>query len=534
MDRLSIYRGMAGEVVVGFLRPGTMLTSIPVIGAFILSMLIIAFVPGLGGVVGAILMMFVSAWIVGRFVQPAQDGYLDEGFFSAHLPRGAARRYALRYLAAIILSGTPLFVGALYLAFRTMGDSLGGLMGMGGMGGMGSVMGAGLAGALIVALIVLIMLDLFLAYLMAAWTDSYSDLIGLRPWAYLWQRRADVVMFIVAGVGGLLAFWMIYFVPILFVIGIISLMSDEAAIAVAGWAMALPMALSPVLLGRLAGSFMAGEGEFDPSERPVGDLSPEAEAALAAARSGADPAVVAAAAAAAEAASENPEPAPSATTTQGAADTTTGSTTTSTTAASTTRTSVTVSAFSKDHVAVAVQSVGAMSDEQVGPAREIAQTAFQNDPHDLAASVRFGLLSLREGRSDNAVRALRLVISELVAERSGAAAVELYQSLGKNRTRLGLDKSTLEGLAKILKLQEKFLDAGWCLYAAWIASNPQNAQNQLTLIGLEAVEKEAWEDVQRIFSFLLQKHPETTFKDKATEALAKAEKELEFKKKMKR
>ena len=74
---------------------------------------------------------------------------------------------------------------------------------------------------------------------------------------------------------------------------------------------------------------------------------------------------------------------------------------------------------------------------------------------------------------------------------------------------------TLEGLSRTLKMQRKYLDAGWCLYAAWVGTNPQNAQNHLTQIGLEAVQEEAWEDVKRIFTFLLQKHPDTSFKDKA-------------------
>ena len=101
------------------------------------------------------------------------------------------------------------------------------------------------------------------------------------------------------------------------------------------------------------------------------------------------------------------------------------------------------------------------------------------------------MLSLRADDFESANRALRLAVSELVAEQSGAAAVQLYQALGKHRTRLGLDRVTREGLSRVLKLQGKFLDAGWCLYAVWVSSNPQNAQNHLTMVGLEAVEKEA-------------------------------------------
>jgi hypothetical protein len=159
-------------------------------------------------------------------------------------------------------------------------------------------------------------------------------------------------------------------------------------------------------------------------------------------------------------------------------------------------------------------------------ALEKAKTAFQNDSHDLIAAVRFGLLSLRKDDVENAVRALRLAVTELIAERSGAVAVKLYEALGKHRTRLGLDKMTLEGLSRVLKLQGRYLDASWCIYSAWLPSNPQNAQNQLTMVGLEAAENGAWDDVKKIFGFLLQKHPDTSFKDKAEGALAKAEKEL--------
>jgi hypothetical protein len=504
---------MAGEVVVSFLRPGTLLTAIPVILLFAFFALIIAFVPGLAGSgFDALIIVLVSAYVVGRFVQPARIGHLSEGFLSMHVDGKEARSYALRYVAAVILSGAPVLVGALWLTFKMLGDSAWGFGGM----GMGSMLGAGLSGALVMLLIVLIMLDLVLSHLMAASTSEYSELMGLTPWLYLWERRADVLMFLVSAVGGIMAFWLIYFIPILVVIGLVSLVSEGAGFALMGWAAMLPAALSPILFGRLVGSFVAGYGEFDPEDRSIGDLSPEAAAALDAARSGATPEEVRAAAGQQQ--PSGPEPTSAEST---AAPTITGATTT--------RTSVTVSAFTKDHVSAAVQSVSAMRDNDIEANREVAQTAFQNDPHDLAAAVRFGLLSIRAGHMDNAARALRLVIAELVAERSGAAAVELYLSLGKDRTKLALDKVTLEGLSRVLKLQGKFLDAGWCLYAAWIASNPQNAQNQLTMVGLEAVEKEAWEDVHRIFSFLLEKHPETSFKDQAAVALAKAESELALK-----
>jgi hypothetical protein len=520
MDRLSIYRGMAGEIVIGFLSPGTLFTSIPVILFFAFWALVIAFVPGLAeSGFGALLLMLVSSYVVGRFVQPAREGHLNEGWFSPYVNGKEAWSYALHYFAAVILSGAPILIGALFLVAKMFGG-----LGLG--GGLGSVMGAGLSGALIMLLIILIAMDMVLAYLMAAWSDSYGDLMGLNPWIYLWHRRGDVAMFFVAGLGGVIAFWLVYFVPMLLLGALVALFSEEAGFAVLGWAMMLPAALSPVLFGRLVGGFVAGEGEFDPEQRPLGDLSPEAEAALAANRSGADPAAAAAAAAASGAAQSNPEPAPSAPAAAGTAPPAAepGAETTSSTTTSTT--SVTVSAFTKDHVAATVQSVKEVPDDGVDLALERARTAFQNDSHDLVAAVRFGMLSLRKEDFDSAIRALRLAVSELVAERSGGAAVQLYQALGKNRTRLGLDKMTLEGLARVLKLQGKYLDAGWCLYAAWLPSNPQNAQNHLTMVGLEAAQKEAWEDVQKIFRFLLQKHPDSSFKDQAEASLAKAEQEL--------
>jgi len=522
MDRLSIYRGMAGEVIVGFLRPGTIFTSIPVIMVFVFLVAIpITFVPGLAGSgLDGLLAVLVSSYVVGRFMQPAREGHLAEGWFSHLTASRVAISYAFRYMAAVVLSGAPILVLALFLVFKMMGDTAWGLSGMG--TSMGSLASAGLAGALVMVLLVLIALDVVLAYLMAAASDDYGDLLGLKPWSYLWYRKADVAMFFASAAGGVMAFWMIYFIPILLVSGMVSLVSEAAGAVAIGWGLMLPLALAPVLFGRLVGAFVAGDGEFDPLQRPVADLSPEAAAALAAARTGADPAAASAAASAGNGRLAPAPPLAKPMATPPAAPVTAEST-------GTTAPSVTVSAFSKEHVIAIAKEVEAVPADALDLARGKAQTAFQNDNHDLAAALRFGLICLRQEAYDDAVRALRLAVTELVAERSGAAAVQLYQSLGKHRTRLGLDKMTLEGLSRVLKLQGKYLDAAWCLYAAWAPTNPQNAQNHLTQIGLEAAQKEAWDDVQRIFRFLLQKHPDTSFKDKADAALAKAEQELALK-----
>lgn len=173
-----------------------------------------------------------------------------------------------------------------------------------------------------------------------------------------------------------------------------------------------------------------------------------------------------------------------------------------------------------------IAEVNSVADEGVEAAHLRWRRRFETEPQDLVAATRLGLYALRAGESDEAARALRLVLAELIGERAGAVAAKLYLATGRHRTSLGLDRGTLEGLARVLRMQKRFLEAGWCLYAAWIDSNPQNAQNRLMEVGSEAAGAEAWEDAAKIMRFLLQKHPQSSFRDRAEELLAKVESEL--------
>src|SRR5688572_11308728 len=116
MEPISLYRGAAGEVVRGFLRPATLLTVVPVFAC----LLFLGVLAGL--IIGALELPLVfalplavtfSSPVVGLFAMSARTGTLNVGFFEALVgDRGASvGGFILRHAILSVAWGVP--VGAL-------------------------------------------------------------------------------------------------------------------------------------------------------------------------------------------------------------------------------------------------------------------------------------------------------------------------------------------------------------------------------------------------------------------------------------
>ncbi|MCB0324453.1 MAG: hypothetical protein KDD69_12815 [Bdellovibrionales bacterium] len=252
VNQISTFRGLAGEVVAGFLRPSTLLSLLPVFGTWAALLAALFF---MGDKVPQPLVLLVisvaAVLITGRFAVPASNGQLHSGFFNFS---GAAssedvRAFALRYFCFLV-PGMTLIGGAVYLLSK--GAYL--------PTSMTSVAQAGFLGVLLALLLFIGALLPTLCLLLAISWQDISEVFSFEPWAWLWHmKRGDVIAFYSAAAGGLFVFTAVYLPIALCLLALAFLASPVAGAALAGVIYLVPALASPVLLGRLSGAFALGQ-----------------------------------------------------------------------------------------------------------------------------------------------------------------------------------------------------------------------------------------------------------------------------------
>lgn len=515
MESVSNYRGVAGEIVINFLRPGILFTAIPVILIVVVAAALLGLAPIPPAVTSLVLLAIVAA-LVGRFAIPAANGYYNEGFLSLHFGGRSMWGYAMRYLVALIVTGVPIWIGAMFAVPAILGAGSGGGM-MGPSLGLGSLMGFGFAGVAMMVFLVAAVLGGICSYLLAIWADTPAQLFGTAPFEMLWWRRGDVLMFAISATGGVITFWLIYLIPLGVLVALLSAISSGLGATVGAFVISLPLALSPVLIGRLAGGFVSGQGHFNPNGPDQVELAVAAAQSAQASRAEAGGEAPAAAAPTPAA-----DPAPAAAAAQAAATPAEPPAAAAPPAAP----AVKAAAFDMDLLKQLIGEVKGLDENAMAAEEMRAGQAVSDDPENIAAVVKKGLIHVRKGEADAATPLMKLAITELLAERSQQAATQLYLACGDLRTRLPLDKLSREQLANTFRLQKRWLESAFCLYQAWLPTNPQNAQQKLHEIGQEALGAEAWQAAGQIFQFLLKRHPDTSFRGTAEQGRNKAAAEI--------
>ena len=100
MEDIPSFRGLSGEVVLNFIRPGTFFSAIPVILFYAVSLLSLFYVlPSDAQVYGFLAVVTLSAIPVGRFAIPASQGKFSSGWFNSSVDVSQTIAFALRYTA---------------------------------------------------------------------------------------------------------------------------------------------------------------------------------------------------------------------------------------------------------------------------------------------------------------------------------------------------------------------------------------------------------------------------------------------------
>lgn len=501
MNGLSVFRGASGEVVRGFLAFGTLLTVFPVIVAT----LILATLAGLvihwtepPVWISLPLLSIATSPVTGLFAVAARTGDLTAGFMDClmgHL--GRVPGFVVRHGVLSLLWGVPLGLAAEHVPERMARSFESGFA-------PGSVMGAGVAVALF---ILVVLLAPTLSLLVATRTDQVSDLLAPWPWRWLLlERRRDLPVFFASITGALVLFLLVAYPVSALVVALVARTSGELGVLAAGVAYVVPLAATPVLLGRMAGAFATsdymdlGEGAGRP---PLSPGTPVKIAPRAAATSP----------------SATPPPAAS------------GPPATRTVALSSPVVPVGASSpMGAPAVGPALQQVQHRAEHDLPGAIELARRLCASHPRNPAAAHALAGLLRRAGRDVEATDMTATTIRLALQQAAGPIACDAFRSTSSasEAEALGLLGSELLHLARYLEGRGESASAAWCLEAALRAGADRAAVDR-GLFGLaEALAKAGKLDqALRLYEQVAQRPGSSPVTGHAREAAARTRRRLE-------
>lgn len=255
MDDIRRYSGIAGEVVQHFIRIKTLASAFPMAVAWLVLAGLYYFLEDkIAPAFLAYSILIVSAVLLalftGRFAMAAKEGDFHSGFSSEQLYSGEMLSFAIRFLLFNLFWFIPAliiiicliksnYILELYILVQ-LGISLGG--------------GIGIWYAI---LIILSFFGPLIAALLASKTENVNEVISAKPWLWLlFHRSGDVPAYIAQVVGGMILFFMKYFL-VLFILKILVFkISLKAGVYFNEALSYLPLILFPIILGRLSGAFV--------------------------------------------------------------------------------------------------------------------------------------------------------------------------------------------------------------------------------------------------------------------------------------
>jgi hypothetical protein len=483
-EQPSAFRGSSGEVVRGFIDLSTLATLVPVL----VSMVVLGVLAGLiMNAVGlslpfaVLLMLVTSSPIVGRFAVASRDGQLDAGFFSARADRGAVVGFVLRHATLAVAWGLPL---ALIVHFL-VGRSERGMMGIG--------LPSGGTGLLLLLLGAIATVAQLLSLLIATKADSVGEAVTVDAWRWaLVERRADLVPLVAALAGGLMVFGMIAW-PLL---GLLSLLlaqgSAKLGAALAVFAYASPVLAAPVLLGRLCGAFVAGEGPTNEAIPATAAPTPSGPVAPGSTPVGGPGSALAA-----------------------------GPRTLTPVASPASPIETAVQAARRLDVRQALDAVRMKTATDLPAAVNEARILRDAYPANPIVAVELAKLLRQAGHGTEAAAAASVAIRVALSAGTAPLAVELWKLCEGERETMELDAGTLEQLGRHLTTRKELDDAAWC-FRTMKKKGADAIRVQKGLIGVaEAIARDGNpRGATQLYRFILSEFPHSTLRDYIESAIA--------------
>lgn len=488
MDPISSFRGFAGEVLRSYTRPTLFLTVFPMLVVWLIFVVYMAIVGHkIPMLINMAIIYCLFAMFIGRYAIPASRGDLTTGIFSAHIARGETLSFVARYVIISLIWGIPLVLIIWGVTGQIQNTLMTNFMhgpvipGFSGQVGFQSVV-------LFICLILLLIMPLFTAILAAA-TQDITDVIQPGFWGWLFsERRADILPFLAAMAGGIAMFWLIYIIPFVLITYVAFKTSSNAGAAVATFFSFLPFLAAPVLIGRLAGAFIAGETEMDV------DTDPNAQAFKQEVYADSDVAN-----AIAQNIAEQTGTTPPAQASQNAPST-----------------EIVIMSFHD-----IVSNVRNLSDKELTKAIITAEQALEANPFDVNRAVELIYLKKRMEQEDASLSYAGKAITLGVERNAHNLVLDVYRAFVKERTKLDLDEKALRGLSQLLIDKQHYLDAAWCLYYTIKVSGADPIAIQKRILGVadEALKEKKYDDAIALYQFFVKKFPGSDLEGYAKEQM---------------
>lgn len=486
MEDISRFRGMAGEVTGGFLLPITLFSALPVLAIFAVLGYGATLLKGDAQILAALVMFVVFVALVGRFALPARLGSFDSGFFGG-ADGSELLGFVGRYLVLTLAWSIPLALvvylaldrETLFLAVMAFFPTDVMLEGGGRLQSMGPSPSELLqGGAAMLLLPVVGLLSLFmptLCFIVATRAETLAEGLSRDTWGWLLsERRADLPAFYVGLIGGTIVLFGVYLIPFVLLSFLALKISLQAGAAVSAFLYLLAFAASPILLGRMCGAFVAGEGDLEALPQ---DLSPLPEDV---------PPVF-----------YRAEPAPLA---------------------------EPVALEKKPGFDEMVAKVRALPADALSAEIGKAEASLAARPRDPHGAVALAMLYRKAGEREKALKTAANAITQAVNGGFAELGVALFRGFAKERAELGLDGQTLEIVGNVLLKQRVLLDAGWCLFeSANGAGDAIKAQKKLLHVASVAEEAGKHAEAAALYNFFIAKFPDTPLAQFARQGKERAE-----------
>lgn len=460
MKQISWFRGMSGEIVVDFVKPKNLAGAIPVAAAFLILQLAAGFLGNTGRWGAACVALILYVILAGRHALALSQGREE--------PVGGDElvRFTGHYLLLSLVWGLPMLIlGNFYLrkSVQISPELFAGPTVLYRTGFMG------LAGFFL-AMIFSVMP--FLCMLLVARFSNLRALFARSGWRWLLRERTDdLVAFYAALFGGFTLFLGVYLLPLKGLALISAKLFPGKAFAVASFLYFLPLAASARFVGRLSGSFVAGEQIYE----VAADGGPFFTLEVVQAPSSVITTTVLA---------ENKslyEP--------------------------------------KPDVNRLMARIASLEGEALGMARKEAEEAVVVGDTPLQSACELALLAKKAGETEASLDYAADAINRGAQRGFDDLCATIFQTFHHHRSSLKLAPPTLEFLGYVLMSRGKFVDAAWCYHAAAIATgDPLKAQKKLIQVAQAAEKAGLSKEAYFLYDFFITNYPDSTLLDFAQEA----------------
>lgn len=370
-----------------------------------------------------------------------------------------------RYAVLTIAWSLPVALLMHHLAGKAASSFLG--------GALGSLGGTGLVALALIVLSVLLML---LSLLIATKTDTIGEALSGDSWRWvLGERRSDLVPFLSSAFGGILVF-ALYVWPLLIPAALVlGKASAGLGVAFSMFCYAAPGMAAPILLGRLAGAFVFGEGRIDESPQAAPGPQRPGGAGL---RSSVAPVLTVP-----RATAESPG-------------------------------AQAVHAAKRLDVKQTLDALRLKAASN--PEGALTELQILRDAHPMNAIVAVELASLlqRNGKETEALTAAAVAIKVALTGGTAPLAVDTFSQFASARERLDLDAQTLELLARQLITRKDLNNAVWCFrHMGKKGGDAMRSQKGLIAVAEAAARDGNAKGAVQIYDYILVTFPDTTLRD---------------------